>query len=48
VPGSVRAEAFERKIIRQGVGSEIDVSPRDEGTIHARGRTEIVEMREFS
>jgi predicted PhzF superfamily epimerase YddE/YHI9 len=34
--------------IRQGVGSEINVVPHDDGTIEIGGRTEIVEAREYN
>jgi predicted PhzF superfamily epimerase YddE/YHI9 len=33
--------------IRQGVGSEIIVRPRDDGTVEIGGRVELVERREF-
>jgi hypothetical protein len=33
--------------IRQGVGSEILVRPRDDGTVEIGGRVEVVETREY-
>jgi predicted PhzF superfamily epimerase YddE/YHI9 len=35
-------------VIRQGVGSEIRVMPLDDGTVEIGGRTELVEVRDFS
>lgn len=34
-------------VIRQGVGSEIYVEPRSDGTVDIGGRTELVEVRDF-
>ena len=35
-------------VIRQGVGSEIRVMPLGDGTVEIGGRTELVEVRDFS
>jgi len=35
-------------VIKQGVGSEIRVAPREDGTVDIGGRTELVEVRGFS
>jgi predicted PhzF superfamily epimerase YddE/YHI9 len=37
-----------RVTIRQGVGSEIVVRPRDDGTVEIGGRVELIEVREFA
>jgi predicted PhzF superfamily epimerase YddE/YHI9 len=45
----VMGDRLERPVtIRQGVGSEIIVRPREDGTVEIGGRVELVERREFA